>query len=208
MNSKGAFREVSRTILHDFLDAQIASEKEHQRELDRLKYELENPTERTRSVTNILSRIYTIERFRGAVKYIHDRLNGVYRIMVSLRYYGGLSWEKIAERLELKGREVMVFRSLFLIALGQLLGYGEGYPDKSDRYIPVDVKREVRKKCNNKCLNCGAKEDLHFHHKIRYADGGLHSVDNLILLCRQCHSEEHRNEPVYRLLSKMGGEVK
>lgn len=54
-----------------------------------------------------------------------------------------------------------------------------------------DHRIEVYKKYGNACVFCGLKnsmkERLHIHH-IRYTK----NINDLILLCRKCHVEEHR----------------
>lgn len=72
-----------------------------------------------------------------------------------------------------------------------------------DRAIPPHIKEEVRKRDNNQCAKCDSTEKLHFHHIKKYSDGGLHAVDNLILLCPDCHAEEHAGETCYSLLKSM-----
>lgn len=72
-----------------------------------------------------------------------------------------------------------------------------------DRTINIEVKKQVRKKCKNKCVKCGAKSKLHFHHIEHYSKGGQNTVENLVLLCASCHAEEHKGEQGYHMLKKM-----
>lgn len=87
------------------------------------------------------------------------------------------------------------------ILKGELKSFSE------DREISQYVKKEVRKKCRNKCVRCQTKNKLHFHHVERYSEGGQNTVDNLILLCASCHAEEHKGERSYHMLKKasLGG---
>jgi HNH endonuclease len=41
------------------------------------------------------------------------------------------------------------------------------------------------------CLKCGVGNRLHLHHRRAISEGGTNRIDNLILLCEFCHSEEH-----------------
>jgi len=43
------------------------------------------------------------------------------------------------------------------------------------------------------CERCGFPNTkiLNVHHKIRKADGGTNDIDNLELICPNCHAEEH-----------------
>jgi len=40
------------------------------------------------------------------------------------------------------------------------------------------------------CEECGAVA-VDIHHKIKRSQGGSDEVDNLIALCRKCHSKHH-----------------
>lgn len=83
------------------------------------------------------------------------------------------------------------------ILKGQLKTFTE------DRQIPTKIKNDVKKKCKNRCVKCGSKQKLHFHHIEHFAKGGQNTVDNLILLCASCHAEEHKDERAYHALKKM-----
>lgn len=74
---------------------------------------------------------------------------------------------------------------------------------EEDREIPTFIKDQVRKKCKRKCVVCGDKKKLHFHHKEHFAKGGQNTVENLILLCASCHAEAHKGETSYHLLKSM-----
>lgn len=54
----------------------------------------------------------------------------------------------------------------------------------------VDWKRKSRKmRSENVCRGCGATEDLTVHHIIPVKQGGDRSPENLVTLCRSCHSK-------------------
>jgi 5-methylcytosine-specific restriction endonuclease McrA len=44
-----------------------------------------------------------------------------------------------------------------------------------------------------RCQACGTRTNLDVHHIKSRALGGPDSADNLIVLCRQCHTELHEN---------------
>jgi hypothetical protein len=80
------------------------------------------------------------------------------------------------------------------ILKGQLKTFEEG------RTISTAVKRQVKAKYNHKCAHCGSKEKLHLHHKEHFSKGGQNTVENLILLCVNCHAEEHKEESYYNFI--------
>lgn len=62
---------------------------------------------------------------------------------------------------------------------------------KSNRKKVKDkVKRDVMRRDNNQCLNCGKKEDLTLDHIIPISLGGCDSNENLQILCRSCNSKK------------------
>lgn len=68
--------------------------------------------------------------------------------------------------------------------------YDDGYPpDWSWR------RRAVLERDHDRCRFCGCHpESPQVHHLVWLADGGTHSLNNLILLCSDCHAEEHGQE--------------
>lgn len=42
------------------------------------------------------------------------------------------------------------------------------------------------------CSRCSARKRLHAHHVVPFGDGGADTLDNLSVLCCQCHDEWHR----------------
>jgi len=54
----------------------------------------------------------------------------------------------------------------------------------SRRLIPTQVKIEVWKRDNGRCVLCGATDELHFDHVLPYSKGGSSiTADNVQLLC-------------------------
>jgi len=49
-------------------------------------------------------------------------------------------------------------------------------------------------KRESKCEKCGYVGSVEIHHILAFVDGGLHSDDNLILLCYECHQKAHGNK--------------
>lgn len=69
----------------------------------------------------------------------------------------------------------------------------------TDNY-PPDWRRRARaiyKRDGYTCQNCGAQggpfgsTELHAHHIVNVASGGIHEPSNLVTLCRECHTATH-----------------
>jgi hypothetical protein len=52
------------------------------------------------------------------------------------------------------------------------------------RIIPTNIKLEVWKRDDGKCVECGAKDELHFDHILPFSKGGTSfKIENVQLLC-------------------------
>ena len=65
--------------------------------------------------------------------------------------------------------------------------------------IPAAIRHEVIKRDNGQCTyreqnekRCGEKKWIDLHHKQPVADGGEHSVSNIVTVCRQHHQFHHQ----------------
>jgi len=61
--------------------------------------------------------------------------------------------------------------------------------------IPKDVQREVWRRDEGKCVECGSNENLEFDHIIPIALGGGNTARNIQLLCEQCNRKKSAKEP-------------
>lgn len=55
----------------------------------------------------------------------------------------------------------------------------------------TERRKAVFERDNGKCRRCGTKvvvERCHIHHIVMKSKGGSHSLDNLVTLCRDCHT--------------------
>lgn len=82
---------------------------------------------------------------------------------------------------------------------------GETKRFEEDRNIPPVVRAEVMSKYSRRCAHCSSRSNLQIHHREHFAKGGQHNINNLILLCANCHAEEHKEEHVYNLIKSRGG---
>lgn len=81
------------------------------------------------------------------------------------------------------------------------VAYSEKYDDWSKGYPPDwgERREKVLNRDNYRCQSCEEKfvpenqVKLDVDHEIPKSDGGSHSLDNLQVLCRQCHSAKHPN---------------
>ena len=61
-----------------------------------------------------------------------------------------------------------------------------------NRLIPTEVKLEVWKRDEGKCVTCGSSDNLHFDHIIPYSRGGSSLVaTNIQLLCARHNLQKH-----------------
>lgn len=59
------------------------------------------------------------------------------------------------------------------------------------RIIPSDIKRIVWERDEGKCVQCGAKDNLHFDHNLPYSKGGTSiSPENVQILCMRHNLEK------------------
>jgi len=66
---------------------------------------------------------------------------------------------------------------------------------KVSRYIPKQIKDEVRKRDRERCVDCGATDYLEFDHITPYSKGAPNVVDNIQLLCRRCNLKKGSKTP-------------
>jgi len=74
---------------------------------------------------------------------------------------------------------------------------GGGSPERQRLYASSEwrrLRRQLRARAGGKCESCGSTESLHAHHVKSWAEYPelRFDLDNLRLLCRDCHHNEHR----------------
>lgn len=60
--------------------------------------------------------------------------------------------------------------------------------------IPVEVKRQVRTECGDRCAVCGCGAGLEIAHISAWSESGDNSPENLIYLCAGCHARADREK--------------
>ena len=61
--------------------------------------------------------------------------------------------------------------------------------------VPIDLKQIIHKRDNDTCRNCLKvidKFDMQIHHILPVSEGGVDDLVNLVLLCKTCHTEVHK----------------
>jgi len=66
-----------------------------------------------------------------------------------------------------------------------------GRDTKKSRHIPASVKKEVWRRDEGKCVECGSKERLEYDHIIPFSKGGSNTARNIQLLCEKCNREKY-----------------
>ena len=61
--------------------------------------------------------------------------------------------------------------------------------------IPASVKRAVLERDGAACVLCGRAEPIHLDHYVPWSKGGVHSVDNLRVLCAPCNYRKGASMP-------------
>lgn len=61
------------------------------------------------------------------------------------------------------------------------------------RRISDKAKREVWRRDEGKCVQCGSRERLEYDHIIPVSKGGSNTVRNIELLCEKCNREKSGN---------------
>ncbi len=56
--------------------------------------------------------------------------------------------------------------------------------------IPRDLREAVYERDGEKCLHCGALDDLTLDHIVPWSTGGMDDITNLQTLCRPCNSRK------------------
>lgn len=66
-----------------------------------------------------------------------------------------------------------------------------------DEELQVSVRLRVLERDSYRCQKCGGGQALTLHHMVRVSEGGSNAAENLLTLCRTCHTDWHRLEEWY-----------
>jgi hypothetical protein len=83
-----------------------------------------------------------------------------------------------------KGRSVFKFKLVAVADDERSMDLPRQQPAEIRRLIPTEVKIEVWRRDNGRCVQCGATDELHFDHVLPYSKGGTSLTPaNVQLLC-------------------------
>ncbi|PKE70963.1 hypothetical protein CW662_00230 [Macrococcoides caseolyticum] len=144
-----------------------------------------------------------LEQIENELNNIINLVQPEFKKLIELIYIKGIDFKNVSEELGVSTKKLMDYHKIIVDEMVGRLGLGESRVEKykrNERYIPTKIKEEVINRDNGICKRCGSGENLQFHHHIRFSEGGRHDVDNLMLLCNVCHTEEHKDEPAYYMM--------
>lgn len=65
--------------------------------------------------------------------------------------------------------------------------------EKRQRRIPSRVQREVWRRDQGRCVECGSRKNIEYDHIIPFSDGGSNTARNIELLCEECNRKKSNN---------------
>jgi predicted restriction endonuclease len=107
------------------------------------------------------------------------------------RYDGEMSDEELLEKYPTKSQ-----RAAFAVNVMALIEEDEKREREKRNLLRKDIaknRKEFLTLLGEKCFICDFDfyDLLHIHHKVRLKDGGSNEIENLVLLCPNCHSLLH-----------------
>ena len=105
-------------------------------------------------------------------------------------FIGILSEEEKRELERIKFEHLTSFRDIVIKYLIEKEQRVEKKEEKS-RHIPTQVNREVWRRDEGRCVECGSKELLEYDHIIPFSKGGSNTARNIQLLCEKCNRKKH-----------------
>lgn len=208
MNATASIRKA--TFKH--VEAELYSLGEYFEELKSLDKRITDSKEDPSVLNGVPMYIYAIrirylETLFDVMLSINTKVDYKVNSFIELRYFQNKSLFDCSMLINLPQKQLRKIHKLIVETMIEKLGMdGRFETDKhfveDNRYIPAEVRMQVKIRDNNSCVKCGSKRKLHFHHIEHYAKGGLHEVDNLMILCSKCHADEHEGEKAYHLLKE------
>ena len=61
-------------------------------------------------------------------------------------------------------------------------------------FTKPSFREMIKEKLGDKCVNCGSKENIEYHHIVPLKNGGTNNLGNIVPLCLKCHNAAHDRE--------------
>ncbi len=148
-----------------------------------------------RSMTTRLSELsFQIDSLSKSKKILELKLNKSSGFFESIlrTIFGGDSPESISSELKSTEKLLESISSDYLklkISITNIYDLWTSYPPDWDKRV-----FEIKKLYFGCCSQCGSYKNLHVHHKIPLGRGGSNNIENLILLCENCHKKAHNTD--------------
>ena len=95
------------------------------------------------------------------------------------------------------------------MSLEEIMGMDKQEREKR-RTTSKTIKNEVMRRQDYKCYRCGntLPARKHFHHKTPVSEGGDNLLDNIMVVCSNCHDEIHHQMQLRKQKEKPSKEEK
>lgn len=137
--------------------------------------------------------------YQAAKEYLDSGIETTIRVYEKLKpgiwVFSGVFRLQDAEWAPSSSRKVLKFSLEMIDAPGELPAMHVEFKSlPHSRMIPSSVKQEVYKRDKGQCVECSAKENLHFDHDFPFSKGGSSLIAaNIRLLCAR-HNLEKRDK--------------
>lgn len=65
---------------------------------------------------------------------------------------------------------------------------------KKRPYAHLKAQKQVKELDSYQCSVCGSQDKPEGHHLIPYSEGGEANINNMLTLCKSCHSQYHNGK--------------
>lgn len=155
----------------------------------------------TIDLLKLSSRLQWLRTILVLLNDIKSYSNQATKELINCLYLKGLTLEETRERTGLSEKRIRRQHYFLTKEINDVLNLTFHKKRKTNRKsISTEIKQKVFERDNNKCVMCSAEYDLHIHHIKMVSKGGSNNLENLMLLCRKCHAEEHKGQSAYHLL--------
>lgn len=65
------------------------------------------------------------------------------------------------------------------------------YEEAKKEFRRPSFRNKMKSEIGGACVNCGADEDIEYHHIVPLKNGGTNNFGNIVPLCSTCHYKAH-----------------